>query len=164
MKLSRLYERPALTGLVVWFGFAWSWVFFTDMLDLQNNLNRVLGFALGKRGASGETTWNPSVDIYRQGENFILKSELPGLGKDDIDITIVDNIVTLKGSKKYESEIKDEDYYHVERLFGSFERSFELPANIDRSKVKALFNNGVLEVTLPLAEESKPKQIKINIE
>jgi len=61
------------------------------MLDLQNNLNRVLGFALGKRGASDETTWNPSVDIYRQGENFILKSELPGLGKDDIDITIVCN-------------------------------------------------------------------------
>jgi len=140
------------------------WNPFTDMLDLQNNLNRVLGFALGKRGASDETTWNPSVDIYRQGENFILKSELPGLGKDDIDITIVDNIVTLKGTKKYESEIKDEDYYHVERLFGTFERSFELPANIDRSKVKALFNNGVLEVTLPLAEESKPKQIKINIE
>jgi len=138
------------------------WNPFADMLDLQSSLNRFLGFTLGRR-APETTLWSPSVDIYREGDNFILKSELPGLGKDDIEITVQDNMVTLKGTKKEEKEIKDEHYYHSERSFGAFERSFELPSTVDRSKIKASFKDGVLEVTLPVAEEAKPKQIKIDI-
>jgi len=140
------------------------WNPFAEMLDLENRLNRFLGFTLGKQTGTGVVSWSPSVDVYREGDNFVLKSELPGLTKDDIDISIQDNIVTLKGTKKEEKEVKEENYYHSERTFGTFERSFELPSNIDRSKVNATFKYGILNVTLPVSEESKPKQIKINID
>lgn len=133
-----------------------------DILDLKDNLNKMINTSLRKGGDLAGSY--PTVDIFKQGEDYILKSELPGISKDDIDITIQDNMVTLKGSKKVEKEVREEDYYHCERVFGSFQRSFELPSTIDRKKVKASFKDGVLEVTLPLAEEAKPKQIKIDIE
>ncbi len=86
------------------------------------------------------------------------------MAKGDIDITVRDNIVTLKGNKKEEKEVKEGNCYQIKRQFGSFQRSFELPSAIDRNNVKAKFKDGVLNVTLPLAEEAKPKQIKVNIE
>jgi len=140
------------------------WDPFTDMLDLQNNINRLFNLSLTRKGDEDITGWSPNVDIYKEGENYILKSELPGMTKDEIDIAIQDNLVTLKGSKKEEKEVKEGEYYHCERRFGSFQRSFELPAPIDKKKVKASYKDGVLEVTLPMEEEAKPRQIKIDIE
>ncbi|MBN1900868.1 Hsp20/alpha crystallin family protein [Candidatus Sumerlaeota bacterium] len=133
-----------------------------DILDLKDNLNKMINTSLRKTGDLSASF--PNVDIYKQGEDYILKSELPGITKDDIDITIQDNVITLKGTKKEEKEVNEEDYYHCERLFGSFQRSFELPSVIDRKKVKATYKDGVLEVTIPLAEEAKPQQIKIDIQ
>jgi HSP20 family protein len=133
-----------------------------DILDLKDNLNKMINTSL-RRGGDLSSSY-PTVDIFKQGEDYILKSELSGINKDDIDITIQDNVVTLKGTKKEEKEVNEGDYYHCERVFGSFQRSFELPSMIDRKRVKASFKDGVLEVTLPLAEEAKPKQIKIDIE
>ena len=140
------------------------WDPFADMLDLQNNINRLFNLSLTRKGEEGIAGWSPNVDIYKEGENYILKSELPGITKDDIDITIQDNLVTIKGSKKEEKEVKEDDFYHCERRFGSFQRSFELPSPIDKKNVKASYKDGVLEVILPVAEEAKPKQIKIDIE
>jgi len=139
------------------------WDPFTDMLDLQNNINRLFSLSLGRKGAGEPTAWNPSMDVYREGDNYILKTELPGIKKEDLEITIQDNIVTLKGEKKDKRETKEDDYYFSERCFGSFQRAIELPAAIDRSKVKANVKDGILEVRLPLAEEAVPKQIKIDI-
>jgi len=140
------------------------WDPFADMLDLQNNINRLFNLSLIRKGDEGIIGWSPNVDICKEGENYILKSELPGMTKDEIDISIQDNVVTLKGTKKEEKEVKEDSYYHCERRFGSFQRSFELPAPIDKKKVKASYREGVLKVTLPMAEEAKPKQIKIDIE
>jgi len=137
------------------------WEPFTDILDLKDNINKLFNLSLIRSGEGAG--WNPTVDIFKKGDDYVLKTELPGITKDDIDITIQDNVVSLKGVKKVENEVKEEDYYHCERTFGSFQRNFELPSLIDRKKVKASYKDGVLEVTLPLAEEAKPKQIKIDI-
>ena len=140
------------------------WDPFADMLDLQNSINKLFNLSIGRRTPGEPSTWTPYVDIMRKGDNFILRSELPGLKKDDIEITVQDNVVTLKGEKRDEKEIKEDDYYQCERCFGAFQRSFELPSAIDRSKIKANFKDGVLNVTLPIAEEAKPKQIKVDID
>ena len=137
---------------------------FNDLIDLQSNINRLFNMSLGGRGAAQPVAWTPNVDIYKEDDSFVMKTELPGLQKEDIDVSVQDNVVTLKGEKKYEKEIDEENYYHSERSFGSFQRSFELPAPVEREKVKASFKDGVLEVKLPLAEEAKPKQIQVNID
>lgn len=133
-----------------------------DILDLKDNLNKMINTSLRKGGDLAGSY--PTVDIFKKGEDYILKSELPGINKDDIDISIQDNVVTLKGTKNEEKEVEEGNYYHCERVFGSFERSFELPSVIDRKKVKATYKDGILEVILPLAEEAKPQQIKIDIQ
>lgn len=133
-----------------------------DILALKDNLNKMINMSLRREGDISSLT--PTVDIFKEGDDYILKSELPGISKDDIEISIQDNVVTLKGTKKQETEVNEDNYYHCERVFGSFQRSFELPSVIDRKKVKATYKDGILEVTLPLAEEAKPKQIKIDIE
>ena len=140
------------------------WDPFTDILDLQNNINRLFNLSLRHTDEEGLVGWNPNVDIYKEGDNYILKSEIPGMNKDEIDIMVQDNVVTIKGAKKLEKEVKEENYYHSERRFGSFQRSFELPGPIDKKKVKASYKDGVLELALPIQEEAKPKQIKIDIE
>ena len=113
---------------------------------------------------SGAATWVPPVDIYQNGDQeLVLKAELPDMSREDIDITVENYVLTIKGEKKFSSEAKEEQYHHSERRYGAFSRSFSLPRTVDSSKVSAEYKNGVLTIKLPLREEAKPRQIKVDI-
>lgn len=105
----------------------------------------------------------PNIEMYDRKNEIVLKAELPGVSKEDIDLTITKDSLTLKGEVKKEEEIKEEDYYASERSYGSFTRTIALPAEVDSEKSKASFKNGVLEIVLPKREEAKPKEIKIEV-
>jgi HSP20 family protein len=108
--------------------------------------------------------WMPPVDIFQTGEHeLVLKAEIPDMSKDDIDINIENFVLTIKGEKKVSSEVKEEQYHHVERRYGTFSRSFSLPTTVDPGRVSAEYKNGVLTVHLPLREEVKPRSIKIDV-
>ena len=113
---------------------------------------------------SGAATWVPPVDIYQNGDHeLVLKAELPDMSREDIDITVENYVLTLKGDKKLSDEVKEEQFHHVERRYGAFTRSFSLPRTVDASKVSAEYRNGVLTIRLPLREEAKPRQIKVDV-
>jgi HSP20 family protein len=106
----------------------------------------------------------PSVDIYEEGDNIILKSEMPGMSKEDIEVNLTDDTITLSGEKKKEEKIEKKNYYRFERSFGSFKRSFALPSEVQSDNAKASFKNGVLEIKIPKSEAAKKKEKKIKIE
>jgi len=108
-------------------------------------------------------TWAPAVDIYETNDSFVVSADLPGLNKDEIQIDLKDNTLTLKGEKKFEEKVSKDNYIRVERAYGSFVRSFTLPQNVDPEKIKAKYKEGVLKVTIPKKEEAKPKQIKVEL-
>ncbi len=106
-------------------------------------------------------TWTPPVDIQETDDSYRLQAELPGLGKDDIQITIENNVLRLTGERKWEKDVKKENYHRIERTYGSFSRSFALPHQVSSDKVEAKFENGVLSVVVPKAETAKPRRITI---
>jgi HSP20 family protein len=106
----------------------------------------------------------PTVDIFEDGDDIVVKSELPGMTKDDIEVNITENTITISGEKKSEEKIEKKNYYRLERSYGSFCRSFDLPVKIQPDKAKASFKDGVLEVRLPKSEEAKKRVRKITIE
>jgi HSP20 family protein len=117
---------------------------------------------------SGETelstrSWAPPVDIYETENDIVLKAELPGVDPRDVEVRIEDNTLYLKGERKFEKEVKEQNYHRVERSYGSFARSFSLPNSISADKVKAEFKDGMLTLTMPKREEAKPKTIKIDV-
>ncbi len=132
-------------------------------------MNRIFDEALrGQRGADEDDwalggAWAPAVDIYEQGDNIVLKAEVPGIEAKDVDIRVENNVLTLRGERKFESELMREDCHRVEREYGTFSRSFTLPNVVDTDKIKADYKDGVLQVTLPQKEEAKPKQISIAV-
>jgi HSP20 family protein len=103
------------------------------------------------------------VDIFENEGNLVLKAELPGIEPKDVDVRVENNVLTLRGERKFENEVKREQYHRVERAYGTFSRSFTLPNVVDTDKIKAEFKDGVLRVTLPQREEAKPKQITIAV-
>ena len=104
---------------------------------------------------------SPSVDIFEDGNEVVVKAEIPGVKKDDLDITITENSLTISGEKKQEDKVEKKNYHRVERSYGSFRRSFRLPEDVNGSKAKASFKDGLLEVRLPRTKESKQKKIEI---
>jgi HSP20 family protein len=114
------------------------------------------------QGSSG--SWVPPVDIYQQGDHeIVLKAELPDMTREEIDITVENHTLTIRGEKKLASEVKDENVHRLERRYGAFSRSFTLPLTVDTAQVGADYRNGVLTVRLPLREEAKPRQIKVTV-
>ena len=108
--------------------------------------------------------WVPPVDIYQDGDKeVVLKAEVPDMALEDIDITVDNGTLTIKGDKKVAGEVKEEQFHHVERRYGSFSRSFSLPRTVDSTRVSAEYKHGVLTVRLPLREDAKPRQIKVSI-
>ena len=108
--------------------------------------------------------WMPPVDIYSTGEHeLVIKAEIPGMNKDEIDITVENFTLTIRGEKKTEQTVKDDQFHRVERSFGAFTRAFALPHTVDSDKVAAEYKDGVLTIKLPQREEAKPKQIKVNV-
>ena len=108
--------------------------------------------------------WVPPVDIYQNGEHeLVLKAELPDMTRDEIDITVENGTLTIKGEKKFAGEPKEEQFHRIERRYGAFSRSFSLPQTVDATKVSAEYKNGVLTVRLPVREEAKPRSIKVDV-
>jgi len=118
---------------------------------------RDFGFTTG-------ATWVPPVDVFQTGDHeLVLKAELPDMTREDIDVTVENFVLTIKGEKKLATDVKEEHVHHIERRYGAFSRSFSLPRTVDASKVAADYKNGVLTVRLPLREEAKPRQIKVDV-
>jgi HSP20 family protein len=138
---------------------------FRDIMALQDRINRMFEDSISRSRAIDEPVaageWSPQVDIYETGEVIVIKAEVPGIDKKDITIAIKDNSISIKGERKVEKTIKEENYHRVERSYGAFHRMFALPTNIEKDKVKAEVVDGVLEILLPKTEESKPVQIKL---
>jgi HSP20 family protein len=143
------------------------WDPFRDLVSLKERMDRLFEdtFARSRNIEEGLApgSWSPPVDIYETDENIILQAELPGIERKDITLEVKDDVLTLKGDRKFEKEVKQENYHRVERSYGSFQRSFTLPSNIKRDKVEAEFKDGILEVILPKVEEAKPRQIKVEV-
>ena len=113
---------------------------------------------------SSGNTWVPPVDIYQNGDQeLVLKAELPDMAREDINITVENGVLTVKGEKKLSSDVKEEQFHHVERRYGAFARSFSLPQTVDPSRVSADYKQGVLTVRLPLREDAKPRSIKVEV-
>lgn len=106
----------------------------------------------------------PAVDVFEEKDDIVVKAELPGMGKEDIQVNLTDHMLTIKGEKKKEEEVKEENYYRSERSYGSFVRTLELPRDVHTDKIKASFKNGVLEVRMPKTEEAKAKEIKVKVD
>ena len=137
---------------------------FTDLEDFQKEMTRMFDLRSQwpvKTGNGG--LWAPAVDIVDEKDQIRIKADLPGLKKEDIEISADNGILTIKGEKKEEKEIKEKDYVRSERYYGAFHRSFSLPTGVDPQKVNASYKDGVLEVTLPKREDAKPKQIKVEV-
>jgi HSP20 family protein len=115
-------------------------------------------------GFVAANSWVPPVDIYQNGDHeLVLKAELPDMTREDINITVENGTLTVTGEKKLSGEVKEEQFHHVERRYGTFSRAFSLPQTVDPGKVSAEYKNGVLTVRLPLREESKPRSIKVDV-
>lgn len=139
---------------------------FRDMAALQDRVNRAFG-ELSRRYDDDLTThgaWVPAVDIYQSDDHtLVLKVELPDVAREDIDLRVENNTLTISGQRKKEQDVKDEQYHRIERSFGAFSRSFTLPQTVDAGKIGAEFKNGVLTVTLPTREEARPRQIQVAV-
>lgn len=139
------------------------WDPFRELLILRERLDKMCG-EVGKSGKEGDfvsSKWTPPVDIFELREAFVLKLEIPEVNEDSIDIKINDNELTIKGERKLEPGVDQESYRRMERGYGTFVRSFNLTKTIDSSKIKAVVKDGILRIELPMKEEVKPKQIKI---
>jgi HSP20 family protein len=138
---------------------------FREFAQLQDRLNRAFGDAYGRdEGLLTSGAWVPPVDIYQNAEKeVVLKAELPDMAREDIDITVDNGTLTIKGEKKFSNEVKEEQFHRIERRYGSFSRSFSLPQTLDAGKVTAEYRDGVLTVKVPLREEARPRQIKVDV-
>lgn len=140
------------------------WNPFQDLVSIQDEMNRMFDSYFARKPGGGEMMiWNPVVDISETEEEITVAAEVPGIRKEDIKITIQDNVLTLSGEKHQEKEEKHKQYHRVERSFGSFQRSFSLPSSVSADKVKAKYKDGILVVVLPKSEESKPKEIQVSV-
>lgn len=106
--------------------------------------------------------WKPAVDIYDNDDNIVIKAELPGVESKDVEVEVKDRVLTLKGERCHEKEVKEENYHRKEMAFGKFQRSFTLPGDIDADKIKADFKDGILKIDIPKPEENKPKKISVH--
>lgn len=139
---------------------------FAEFADLRREMDQMFGQFFGGtpfRMAATDSLWCPLVDIHETKDSILLKAELPGVRQEDIQVSIVDNTLTLKGERKRETEVKEDQYHRIERNYGRFERSIVLPSVVDAGRVKATYREGVLEIQLPKKEEAKPKAIKVEV-
>ena len=137
---------------------------FRGASTLQEQINRVFNNVL-ERGAeeSNLTSWAPAVDIFETEHELVVKADLPDVDAKDLDIRVENNILSIRGERKFEKKVSEDKYLRVERAYGSFSRSFSLANTVNSEAIKADYSNGVLTLTIPKREEAKPKQIKINV-
>jgi len=142
------------------------WNPWNELVSLRERMNRVFDDSLFRSDRREDSlamgTWSPAVDMFEKDDQVVIKAELPGLEKKDISLDLTNGVLTLKGERKHENEVKEENYYRREMSCGKFIRSFSLPGDVDADKIKAEFQNGLLTVEVPKPEEHKPKQIPVN--
>jgi HSP20 family protein len=137
------------------------------MEALQREMNQLFNFSLARTSDNDsgllDGTWSPAIDVHDAKNHYVVKADLPGLAKEDIDVTVENNQLIIKGEKKQEKKDEKDNVIRSERFYGSFYRSLSLPTDVDGEKVKASFKNGTLEIELPKKEEAKPKQISVEV-
>jgi HSP20 family protein len=141
------------------------WDPFRNIANLQEQMNRL--FEDSRRRGQGDsstlTNWAPALDIYETENELIVDVDLPGLSEKDLDIRVENNMLTISGERKFESKVKEDNYLRIERPYGTFSRSFELPSSVNYDAIKAEYSIGVLTLHLPKRAEAKPKQVKIHV-
>ena len=139
----------------------------TELWNIQRDFNSlfdsVMTGGIQDDGSRGLSLWTPAADISEHENEYQVKVELPGINKDDVKITLESNILTIRGEKKQEEDVKEESMHRMERVYGSFQRSFTLPTVVKESEISAVYKDGILMITLPKAEEAKPKQIEVKV-
>lgn len=137
----------------------------SDMFSLQREMNRVFDSFFHGVDEPGllNGTWIPAVDVAEGDDAYTVKMELPGVNKDDVKITLESNVLTIRGEKKAESAVNEKNFHRTERSYGSFQRSFTLPTSVKNERIDAVYKDGILTVSLPKAEEAKPKQIEVKV-
>jgi HSP20 family protein len=134
-------------------------------LTLQDQMNRLFedSFTRDRSGRADLATWAPAVDIYETESELVVKADLPDLEDKDIDVRVENNTLTIRGERKFEKDVTEDNYLRIERSYGSFMRSFSLPNTVSSENIQAEYRNGVLTLHMTKREESKPKQIKISV-
>jgi HSP20 family protein len=156
-----------MSALMRWEPFKTAWDPFKQIEEMEKRLSTMLGRPLGIRDGGKEamtvTEWSPLVDITEDDKEYLIKAELPEVKKEDVKLTVQDDVLSISGERKYEKEEKGKKYHRVERAYGSFLRSFTLPEDADGTKVSAEYKDGVLKVHLPKSEKAKPKSIEVKV-
>jgi HSP20 family protein len=136
-----------------------------DLASLRDQVNRLLenNFTGGRSGPADLATWAPVVDIYETENELVVKADLPDLEDKDIDVRVENNTLTIRGERKFEKDVNEENYLRVERAYGPFMRSFSFPNTVSSENIRAEYRNGVLSLHMAKREESKPKQVKISV-
>jgi HSP20 family protein len=143
------------------------WQPFRELQEMERRFEDIFSRpflpAVWRRIPTVEMGWAPAIEVFEKEDKFVVKAELPGMKEEDIDISVVGDTLTIKGERKAESEVKEEDYYCCERSYGSFSRSIAIPSNVNANKIEASYEDGVLEVSLPKAPEVKPKKVTVSV-
>src|SRR5579862_1034170 len=139
------------------------WEPFRGLTSLQDQVNRLFDQSFPRNSESDLATWAPAVDIYETEGELVVKADLPEVDEKEIDVRVENNTLSIRGERKFQKNVSEENYLRVERAYGSFTRSFSLPNTVNAEAIRAEYNNGVLIIHLPKREESKPKQIKIGV-
>jgi HSP20 family protein len=141
------------------------WDPFRDLNILQERMNRAFEDVAGRRWKGDEpaatTSWSPAVDIYETDREILVQAELPGIDRKDIALQVENNVLTLKGDRRFEKETNQENYHRIERSYGGFSRTFAIPAIVDEGGIRADFKDGILKIALPKKEQMKARQINI---
>jgi HSP20 family protein len=137
---------------------------FRGISTLQDQFNRLFNESFRNRGEESPlTTWAPAVDIYETPNELVVKADLPDANEKDIDVRVENNLLTIRGERKFEKSVTEENFLRVERTYGAFSRTFSLPNRLNADAIGAEYKNGVLTITLPKREESKPRQVKVTV-
>lgn len=141
------------------------WDPFQNLATLQDQVNRLFENPPAGRRAenSNLTAWAPAVDVYETENELVIKADLPDISEKDLDVRVENNLLTIRGERKLEQKVNEDNYLRIERTYGSFSRSFSLPTTVDTESIQAEYKNGVLTVQLPKRAESKPRQVKVNV-
>src|SRR5687768_5492872 len=146
------------------FGSTEMWEPFRNVSDIQGEVNRLFDSFLGRSAPARQgRAWMPAIDMHETKDDLVLSVEVPGVNEKDVTVSITGDLLSIKGERRWEEQNKDRQHLHVERAYGQFERLVQLPMAVQADKIKATYRDGLLEVTLPKAEELKPRQIKIDI-
>jgi len=135
---------------------------FETLMRFQDDLSRAIGTRNGQpREHVSTRVWSPMVDVYEDQDAIVIKTDLPGVSQDDIDIEMNNDMLTIRGERKFDDEARRDNYVRVERQYGSFQRTFTIGIPVEPDKIKAVFKNGILELTLPKAEITKPRKVQV---